>query len=448
MPSTADFESRAARAIARYADQMPIDVDAAELVRATGGTRYSPGHPVRTWITRTAAIPSPVRKGSVMPSSVGLPIALVTAFALVTVLVAALTFPRTSSIPAGGGSQPTGSLSVPRVGHSATLLSDGRVLVVGGTSDGEAALASAEIYDPSTGTFAPTGSLSTGRWFHAATLLSDGRVLVVGGIPRHKANGLDSAEVFDPRTGVFSPAGTLSFTTEIPTVTRLPDGRVLVAGMDDDTGDGAVDIWDPTSGAFIPGTRAWPTDLSTATLLPDGTVLVVGGYRETDQIEPVDAACLWDPASSVCAPVGPLASGRFFHTATLLDDGRVLVVGGSVIGPDGVQEVATAELWDPATRTFGPAGSLPEGRSRHTATRLPDGRVLIAGGTTASGPTASVELWDPGTGAFVPGGSLTSPRWSHTATLLDDGSVLIIGGDRGGEALGDGTLDTAEVWTP
>ena len=333
--------------------------------------------------------------------------------------------------PATGAFSSTGSLARKRVEHTATLLPDGRVLVVGGRGGSPT---SAEVWDPATGTFGPAGSLAKKRVEHTATLLPDGRVLIVGGWGFYDV--FASATVWDPATASFSPAGSLVEARRQHTATLLPDGRILiVGGQDDDDVLASAEVWDPVTASFGPaGPLAEARGYHTATLLSDGRVLVVGGASDDGFRTPAE---VWDPATDTFGPAGSLAEARFLHTATALPDGRVLVVGGWF------GDITSAEVWEPATGTFGPAGSLAEARGQHTATLLPDGRVLVVGGGDGHDVLTSAEVWDPTAGTFGPAGSLAEPRAVHTATLLLDGRVLIVGG--WGD---DDILASAEVWDP
>ena len=162
----------------------------------------------------------------------------------------------------------------------------------------------------------------------------------------------------------------------------------------------------------------------TASILSDGRVLVVGGHRGGFVSgPPLRSAEIWDPDTNEISPAGPLTHARAHHTATSLPGGRILIVGST-------DSPVPAELWDPATGTFGPAGSLAEMRVMHTATLLRDGRVLVVGGWSVedNDGLASAEMWDPATRSFAPVGSLAGPRREHTTTLLADGRVLVVGG--------------------
>jgi hypothetical protein len=341
-----------------------------------------------------------------------------------------------------GTFSPTGSMATAREGQTATLLSDGRVLIVGGKDGSAGVLATAELYDPKSGTFSPTGSMGADRLFQTATLLSDGRVLLVGewsgtGVP------LALAELYDPKTGTFSTTGAMTGAMAAAlsdqTATLLSDGRVLVVGGRDSAGAFATaELYDPKSGTFSPtGSMGADRLFQTATLLSDGRVLIAGGQGNYGGLA---SAEVYDPKSGTFSTTGSMAAALSDQTATLLSDGRVLVVGGW----DSAGVFATAELYDPKSGTFNPTGSMGVARESQTATLLSDGRVLVVGGRGSSaGVLATAELYDPKSGTFSPTGSMADARYGQTATLLADGRILIAGGGNGSTALA-----SAEIYTP
>src|SRR5438874_1565392 len=232
----------------------------------------------------------------------------------------------------------TSSLATARNGHTATLLPNGKVLIAGGRN-GNSGLASAELYDPASGTWSATGSLATARAFHTATLLPNGKVLVAGG-------GNNSAELYDPASGTWSATGSLATARAIHTATLLPNGKALIAAG---------------QGSIAPFGIAW------------------GGVNE--------------PACGTGSATGSLVAARFAHTAAVLPTSGVLVAGGE----GGSQSVlASAELYDPASGTWSATGSLVFARWTHTATLLPNGKALVAGGFSSfsGGELASAELYN------------------------------------------------------
>ncbi len=343
----------------------------------------------------------------------------------------------------------TGPIGDGRQIHTATLLADGCVLVVGGYALDDVPLASAALYDPKTDAFNLTGSMATARGFHTATLLDDGRVLITGGGPTAWNNNgalLTSAELYDPTSGTFSPTGSMATPREGHTATLLGDGRVLIVGGIDLNGHAvtSAELYDPTTGTFSPtGSRAAARGFHTATLLADGRVLIAGGAPAAwVSIFGLASAEIYNPTTGTFSATGSMTTGRGFHTATLLADGRVLIAGGD----DDVGGLASAEIYNPTTGTFSPTGSMSTPREFMTATLLADGRVLIAGGGgdyTNLNFLASAEIYDPTTGTVTLTGSMAEARTYHTATLLPDGRVLVTGG-YGAVA----PLASAEIYDP
>ena len=314
--------------------------------------------------------------------------------------------------------------------------------------------------------FAWTGSTQStvdGPLRETATRLADGRVLVTAGCSTE-------AELYDPATGTFTPTGSLAEVRGGKTATLLPDGRVLIAGgynCADAGQDGlwaSAELYDPATGTFSPtGSMSVPRELHTATLLPDGRVLITGGVTGASPSAPgrscsprtgtvessssvLRTAELYDPATGTFSPTGSMSTIRDHHTATLLQDGRVLVVGG---GGEGYASQTSAELYDPAKGSFTRTGSLKSGRWLHTATLLSDGRVLVAGGRSPKDSTyASAELYNPETGRFTSTGSMKASRQEQTATRLRDGRVLIAGGLQQDGASGWDVLSSTELYDP
>jgi len=370
---------------------------------------------------------------------------------------------QVSRAESAGSWDSTGAMALGRSGHTLTLLNGpacktsprpsycGKVLVAGGTTNSTdpadpysfPATASSELYDPQTGGWAPTGSLNTARSAHTATLLADGKVLVIGGRGDGPyGGGLTSAELYDPTTGIWSSCST----TGTPSAS-CPGAMTGVNGRYDHT----------------------------ATRLQDGRVLVVGGadaFTSPDEFASDPTAELYDPATGTFSKTGELMQPRYQQSATLLHSGKVLVTGGTFPpgrggplpghGPENDEVKLSSELYDPATGTWNscsffkpPAsikptspdcpGDLNEARAAHSATLLPDGKVLVAGGGTDNVVRKSAELYDPATGAWSLTKQLNIGREGQGAALLPNGTVLVAGGEGAGFNSG---LGSAELFDP
>ena len=306
---------------------------------------------------------------------------------------------------------------------------------------------------PNVNKWIQTGSLIYKRAKHTATLLQNGKVLVAGGeYNPFIANTMRaSAEIYDPATATWAQTGSMNNKRSEQTATLLQDGRVLVAGGHNSPSaliyntHATAEIYDPETGKWTKtGSLAYDRYGHTATLLQDGRVLVAGG---ADQISTGGTAEIYDPKTGKWTQAGSLNHKRYHHTATLLQDGRVLVVGGRLNG----SPLGSAEIYDPATNKWTDSGSLTYERSLHTATLLQDGRVFVVGGETETLviTTPTAEIYDPTTGAWTKTESLAAQRGDHTATLLQNGKVLVAGGYNSNDSLGSTEIydPTTGKWT-
>lgn len=337
-----------------------------------------------------------------------------------------------------------GTLVHARSDHSATLLSDGAVLFAGGKS-GTTTLASAEVRDTATNQWSLAPSMQDPRTQHASVRMGDGRVLLMGG---SNGGALSSAEVFDPKTNEFSPAPPMLDARIHPTAIWMESlGKVIVIGGEN--ASGALSSVE----AYEPATNTWstlanmntPRKNHTATWIDEHEILVIGG---ADDAQELASAETYDTELNTWTEVyfgndDATPEARQKHTTTRLTDGSILIVGGQ----RGVENgLSSSELYalDVATNlwVWSSVANMRHPRYGHTATLLNDRNVLIIGGEDANGQLDSAELFDASKKTFVGLEPLSSPRTEHTATWLANGSVLVVGGES------SSALATAELFVP
>jgi len=344
----------------------------------------------------------------------------------------------------------TGNMMTQRAGHVATLLLNGKVLIVGGYKDiflDDPPLHSPELYDPSTGAFTATGDMA-GDYVVTATLLPDGRVLIIG------VTTPFGAEIYDPSTGTFTATGKVA-AKPYPSLRGSPllqDGRVFVAGYP------TAQLYDPVRGTFAPtGPYAAPAPgvMGSSTLLADGRVLLTGAVNICFSPLCRDPGTGWtelfDPKTGTFSLADSMKGWNNVYTATLLPSGKVLFVGNDTY--NGISP--SAEVFDPSTGTFTTIASPSASHQYGAATLLPEGTVLITGGLTPGGAAQVIsELYIRENSIFSTADNMRTARLQHTSTLLSDGTVLIAGGmgfltpsGTLGSA-GNSILRTAEIYNP
>ncbi|MBI5631159.1 MAG: fibronectin type III domain-containing protein [Elusimicrobia bacterium] len=355
-----------------------------------------------------------------------------------------------------------------RGNHTTTMLPNGNILVAGG-SNGPNVLRSAELFDPVTARFSATGPMLEVRDLHTATLLPNGRVLVSGGFTTNATStgATAGAEIYYPATGIWVPTQSMNTARDNHAAVLMADGNVLATGgYNGGTYHNEAEIYYSTAGAWRPiSSMNLARALHTSTLLQDGRILVSGGVNASGVLarneiyNPVTGA--WTMATCLNNAADPCAGSAkrsHSHSATLLMDGRVLLTGGN----DGFGETAYSLIYDPVANTWTDTGALVPGRPlntprfSHTATLLPNGNVIIAGGAQALGNTLnSCETFDVATSSWQVSGNMSASRGYHTTSLAKDGNLYAIGGYSGAAFLSSaerlyftGSPDAASLGAP
>jgi hypothetical protein len=326
-----------------------------------------------------------------------------------------------------------------RADHTSTLLQDGRVLITGGMVENGAFLKSAELFDPKTRDFATTGNMQSNRVEHTATLLPDGRVFIAGGLASRTFDGpgaVASTEIYNPSTGLFTPGPSMTTARTGHGAILLSNQEVLIVGGADNSGPlASAEIYDVASNTFRPTTSMHVARIArTAVLLKDGRVLVTGGGDGR-------AAEVYEPTAATWSIVGNMTTVREKFAATPLPDGRVLITGGA---PDSHwHPMRSAEIFDPRTNQFTAIADMESPRFKlpAAAVGLADGSVLVAGGASQA------ELYDTSTARFLRArGDLAEAHFFAAATRLNDGRVLITGGYGYPNGRPNGPLSTDQAW--
>lgn len=337
--------------------------------------------------------------------------------------------------PPSGLARPTAPLLEHRTGHTATLLPDGTVLVTGGWAPGSSGphLATAERYDPRTGTWRPAARMGTARAGHGAALLADGTVLIAGGTAISGGEGLASAEVYDPVADRWLAGGSLPVRQDFLRLDALADGTALALGVDSQI----VQRYDPVAGAWsVEPERSPLSEVDATALLRDGSLLAIARDAAARFIPGTPAAppAALPPLAGTWQPAGDLADPRWRHSVTALRDGTILVVGGQQgeyrrDTPDPAV-LRSAELYDPATGAWRRTGDLLTPRAGHIAVPLPDGGALVFGGDgPGNAPLVSAERYIPAAGNWRIAAA-PPETFLHTAAPLPDGTILAKGLNR------------------
>ena len=330
-------------------------------------------------------------------------------------------------------------LVLPRTKHTATLLLSGKILLVGGSVEGDDFASDEELIDPLTGKSTWTAPLHTFRHDHTATLLKDGRVLVIGGY-NFPQQWLQDAEIYNPRSDNWTVRPPIFTHGTFHTATVLKDGKVLVVG-------GCIGSWVCTNKVeiFDPQTDTWreaaalQEDRSghTAQLLEDGRVLIIGGITAYGNPPADGTALIYDPSTNTWQTMAPMEIPRYLTESVKLPNGDVLVAGGVLVKSSEVISNAV-EIYDPDKNTWRTAASLANARYTFTLKLLPNGQVIAISGSRAwdccwseNTMVHEIELYDPSTNRWQTIGTLPKPSAYATSTQLRDGRIWIAGGQVG-----------------
>jgi hypothetical protein len=342
-----------------------------------------------------------------------------------------------------------------RNSHTVSILADGKVLVAGGLGYDayySGYLNSTELYDPSTGLWTMTSSMSTARAYHTATILTNGTVLVAGGFgyDEYYSGYLNSTELYDASTGLWTMTGNMSAVRYGHIASILMNGKVLVAGGYSYVGQqfissNSAELYDPSTGFWtITSSMSGARAFHTATILTSGKVLIAGGYGFDGQNYYLfNSAELYDPSTGLWIMTGNMSAIRYGHTASILTNGNVLVAGGYTFDGQNYYLFNSTELYDPSTGLWTRTGSMTAGRYLHTASVLANGKVLVAGGLNTVGNQYfnSTEIYDSLTGLWTNAGEMITAREGHASASLLNGTVLTTGG-----LTNNGTTNSTELY--
>ncbi len=280
------------------------------------------------------------------------------------------------------------------------------------------------IHAQNLGSWENVDDMRASRFLPQATLLQNGKVLIVG---NSSSQGESVAELFNSKTEKWEQTSPVSMAIQGSTVTDLKNGKLLIAGFGYGKNNSELissEIYDFENNSWVKGgDMIDPRFFHRATLLDNGNVLVTGGLTTSFSI--LWRAEIYKLTSNSWSEAAQMNSPRFFHTATRLNNGKVLVTGGQI---NSSTFLKSAEIYDPLTNTWQPTGSMNESRFGHTATLLTDGRVLVTGGTDINITSKGAEIYNPSTGAWSKADDMDTKRAFHQAVLMPSGEVMVLGG--------------------